>query len=102
MHTPALKMGRALGKRSGETRRENRPWVPHAEELARAARGDDPTLSNEKIADHVVSSWKLAAVEFPGHRTLTRFVSELRTDGRLQQRTRSLPKRTRSRRKRTR
>jgi hypothetical protein len=92
-------MARALGKRSGEARRENRPWAPHAEELAGAACAADPTRSNEKIADYILSSWKLAAVESPGHRTLTRFVSEIRTDGRLPPRTRSLPQRTRSRRK---
>jgi hypothetical protein len=85
-------MASALGKKSGQARRENRPWRPHAEELAVAAHADDPTRSNEKIADYISDSWKLADVGCPGHRTLAEFVAELRSIGRLPQRTRSLQK----------
>jgi hypothetical protein len=82
----------ALGKRSGEVRRENRSWAEHAEELALEAYSDDPARSNEKIAEHISDSWKLADIGCPGHRTLAKFVAELRSIGRLLQRTRSLQK----------
>jgi hypothetical protein len=80
----AIELGRRGGKRSGEVRRENRPWVPHAEELAFAI---DPNLSDEDIALAISDRWKLGDVNCPGHRTLVRFVTELRAGGRLPART---------------
>ena len=43
------------GKKSGEVRRKNRSWVPHAEELALAL---DPNLSNAAIATEITGGWK--------------------------------------------
>jgi hypothetical protein len=83
-------MASALGKRSGEVRRENRPWAQHAEELALEAYSNDPARSNEKIADYISDSWKLADVRCPGHRWLAEFAAELRLIGRLPRRARSL------------
>jgi hypothetical protein len=88
-------MASALGKRSGEARRKNRPWAQHAEKLARDAYSNHPTRSNEKIADYISDSWKLADVQCPSHRTLASFVAELKEDHRIPQRERSLQKRTR-------
>jgi hypothetical protein len=89
-------MASALGKKSGEARRENRLiWVQHAEELALDAHSNDPTRSNEKIASYISDYWRLADVECPSHRTLTKHVADMRATNRLLQRARSLPKRTR-------
>ena len=79
----AIESGRRGGKKSGEVRRESRPWVPHAEELALAV---DPNLSNEAIATEINGGWKRQDVDPPGIRTLAQFIAELRTAGKLPQR----------------
>ena len=71
----ATESGRRGGKKSGEVRRESRPWVPHAEELALAVA---PNLSNEAIATEISGGWKRHDVDPPGIRTLQRFVAKLR------------------------
>jgi hypothetical protein len=72
----ATETGRRGGKKSGEVRRESRPWVPHAEKLALAV---DPNLSNEAIATEISGGWKRPDVDPPGIRTLMRFVAKLRS-----------------------
>ena len=76
----ATESGRRGGKKSGEVRRESRRWVPHAEEIAF---GVDPNLSNEDIALAISDRWKRADVDCPRHRSLMRFVAQLRAGGRL-------------------
>ena len=73
-------LGRRGGKRSGEVRRKSRRWVPHAEEIALTI---DPNLSNEDIANAITDRWKRADVNYPGDRTLVRFVAQLRAAGTL-------------------
>jgi hypothetical protein len=79
--------GRDGGTNSGKARaRENKPWAPHATELARAIYSELPNASNEKVAVEIVSGWKLETPLPPTVRTLEKFVSELR-------KARKLPKR---------
>jgi hypothetical protein len=79
----AAESGSRGGKKSGEVRRKNRPWVPHAEELALAL---DPNLSNAAIATEITGGWKRQDVDPPGIRWLAEFIAELRTAGKLPQR----------------
>jgi hypothetical protein len=76
----ATESGRRGGKKSGEVRRKSRRWVPHAEEIALTI---DPNLSNEDIANAITDRWKRADVNYPGDRTLVRFVAQLRAAGTL-------------------
>jgi hypothetical protein len=85
-------MARLAGRRSGAARKEKRPWVPHAKELAMTAYSADPSASDGKLADEILGSWKLGRVKCPVHRTLTEFISNLRANGELPQRTGSFPK----------
>jgi hypothetical protein len=78
-------IGRVGGKKSGESRRASRKWVPHATMLARAVCSRDPAASNEDIAVAIADEWKLHDVDYPGPKTLSRFVSELRANGQLPQ-----------------
>lgn len=87
-------MGKAGGKKSGAVRKENRPWKPHAAELAKEAYSNDGDVSNESFADAISDRWRLKEPECPGHRTLTTFVSELRKSGQLPQRRGSFRKRS--------
>ena len=65
------------GKKGGQTRRANRPWVPHAEELARVARNRDPSASQDTIASEIENSWKLLDPKAPSHKTLKTHISEM-------------------------
>jgi hypothetical protein len=78
--------GRRGGKNSGKTRKENRPWVPHATELEKVIRVEFPDASDETVAVEIVTRWKLEARP-PGVRWVSKFVSKLRE-------ARTLPKRT--------
>ena len=69
-------------------------WIIHANEIAQAAYLANPARSDESIASEIDAGWKLHEVACPGHRTLTVFVSDLRTSGLLPQRSASLPKRS--------
>ena len=85
-------LGRKGGKTSGPGRQAKRSlWTPHATELAMEAYSRDLDASNETIADAISDNWKLKTPKCPGHRTLTKFVSELRPEI-LPQRTGSLRK----------
>jgi hypothetical protein len=79
------------GKKSGEARKKGRPWTPHAEKLALEAHSANPNASDETLATEVAASWKLKS-QYPSHRTLTQFMSELRKSEILPQRSRSLRK----------
>ena len=79
--------GRTGGKKSSERRRrKNKPWAPHATELARVICDELPHASDETVAVEIVARWKLETPRPPGVRTLATFVSELR-------KARTLPKR---------
>jgi hypothetical protein len=78
--------GERGGKNSGKARRrENKPWVPHASDLAKVICDKLPKASNEDVAVEIVSRWKLETPP-PGVRTLAAFVSELRKAGILPKR----------------
>jgi hypothetical protein len=83
---------RESGKKSAPVRKANWPWTEHATELAQRVCSLDQTLSNGKIASEVEGQWKHKAPKCPVHRTLENFISELRINGTLPQRTRSLRK----------
>jgi hypothetical protein len=76
-------IGRAGGKKSGESRRASRKWVPHATMLAQAVCSREPAASNEDIAVAIADEWKLHDVDYPGPKTLSRFVSEQRASRQL-------------------
>jgi hypothetical protein len=78
--------GQKGGKQSGKTRsRENKPWAPHATDLARVIYAELPDASDEDIAVEIVTRWKLETPP-PKVRTLERFVSELREAKKLPKR----------------
>jgi hypothetical protein len=80
--------GKRGGTKSGRTRsRENKPWAPHATELAQVIYADLPGASDEDIAFEIKTRWKLEEVSPPTVRTLVTFVSELRERGKLPKRT---------------
>jgi hypothetical protein len=87
-------MGSAGGRKSGVSRKANRPWASYATELAKTAFSRNPNATNEKIAGAISDHWKPEKPKCPSFRTLERFVSELRANGQLPQRTGSLPKRS--------
>jgi hypothetical protein len=78
--------GREGGKNSGKARKENRPWVPHATELAQDFCAKHPDASNEQVAVEIVNGWRLETPLPPTVRTLEKFVSELREAGTLPKR----------------
>jgi hypothetical protein len=84
------KLGREGGKKSGASRKANRPWASHAADLAQKASEHDPRFSDSKIATWIEGGWKLG--KCPGHRTLEGFISYLRKDGKLPQRSGSFQK----------
>jgi hypothetical protein len=61
---------------SGKNRRENRPWVPHAEELAQQIRKENASASQSTIADEILSGWKLEEIQPPSHETLKDHISK--------------------------
>ncbi len=72
------------GKRSGEVRRQNRPWVPHAEALVKAIIAEFPEYRRGRIATEVSSRWKEELDLLPSHETLVNFVKELERAGDIQ------------------
>jgi hypothetical protein len=71
--------GRKGGKNRWEGRTgENRPWVPHATELAHVIYSEFPGASDQEIAVEIKTRWKLDCPLPPTVRTLEKFVSELR------------------------
>jgi hypothetical protein len=78
-------IGRVGGKKSGESRRASRKWVPHATILAQAVCLREPAASNEDIPVAIADEWKLHDVDYPGPKTLSRFVSEQRASRQLPQ-----------------
>jgi hypothetical protein len=79
--------GQKGGKKSGKTRsRENKPWAPHATELAQVIYSELPDPSDENIAVEIKTRWKLEDPLPPTVRTLERFMPELREAGKLPKR----------------
>jgi hypothetical protein len=78
--------GKKGGEKSGKVRRENRPWAPHATELARVIYSEPSDPSDEEVAVEIKTRWKLEHVRPPGVRTLMRFIGELRQAGKLPKR----------------
>jgi hypothetical protein len=79
--------GKTGGTNSGKTRsRENKPWAPHATELAQVIYAELPGASDEDFAVEIKTRWKLEEVSPPTVRTLATFVSELREGGKLPKR----------------
>jgi hypothetical protein len=77
----ASDMGRSGGVKSAETRkRETSPWGNHASEIAARVRAEQPKAGQGKVADLIMERWKLKE-DYPSHRTLVRFISELEKDG---------------------
>ena len=84
------------GKKSGKVRaRENKPWAPHATELAQVIYSELPDPSDEDVALEIKTRWKLERPVPPGVRTLMRFVSELPKPGKLPKRAGTGPNRFR-------
>lgn len=71
------------GRKSGAARRENRKWVPHAEELAHQLRGEDGGASAPDIAAEIHAGWKLADPELPAITTLTAHIRQMIRAGTL-------------------
>lgn len=79
----------ALAKLGGKAPRKEPRWTTYAKELLLESYTEDPTLSDEGIAAEVWSCWSPAKFKRPSVRTLTRFVANLRTSGKLRPRTSS-------------
>jgi hypothetical protein len=75
-------IGKKGGLRSGEVRRNNRPWVPHATELLREIYDKTPELASEPMAVEAIFRWK-EIVKEPGLNTMKKFIVELRDKGHL-------------------
>lgn len=73
------------GSKSGEARRNKRArtWEPHARELAVAIRHEQPSFSQDRVASEIVTRWKEANFEPPGHKTLKGLLSQMERDGQL-------------------
>lgn len=71
------------GKASGAKRRENRPWVSHALELAKAIRASKPKAGREAVAGEVSAGWKLQDIDPPGIETLKKFIGEREKAGEI-------------------
>lgn len=54
--------GQPGGKESGRKRREviEATWMPHAKELARQIRSEDPSITQANLADRIAERWKLS------------------------------------------
>jgi hypothetical protein len=75
------------GKLSGIARRANRPWVPHATELALVIRAEHPDYAQDKVAEEIFSGWKLGNVQPPGHAVLKQHIGKLKKADVLPRRT---------------
>ena len=81
----------AGGMKSGEARRQKaaQTWQPHALELARDARKQQPSLSQDNVVAEIEGGWKLANPIPPGAPTLKAFISKMERSGKLQRRQKS-------------
>jgi hypothetical protein len=81
------KGGKKGGDKSGKVRcRENKPWAPHATELAQVIFSELSGASDEEVAVEIQIRWKLEHLPPPSVRTLVRFFFELREAGKLPKR----------------
>jgi hypothetical protein len=69
------------GIKSGEVRRNNRPWTAHARELVKAIIAQSPEFGRDRIATQITVLWKLEEDLLPGHETLKKYVEELEAKG---------------------
>lgn len=81
---------KTAGEKSGESRRiiADTTWKPHALELAKCAREQNPGLSQQNVATEIAMSWKLK-IPTPGHSTLKAFIAHLEKTGTLSRATKS-------------
>jgi hypothetical protein len=73
------------GKRSGAIRRENRHWVPEAENLAKEIRAEQPNISQMSLATEIAARWKSENLA-PGHDTLVEYIATMENAGQLPRR----------------
>ena len=79
---------RARGKRSGENRRSERPWPPHAKERAHHFRTKHKSWSRPRIANAILSEWQSTSqIANPSYDQLLDYVKELELSGELPLRT---------------
>lgn len=77
-YSEAQKMnGAAGGKKSGEARKRNRKWTPHARELAIGITEPEKRKNKATLAREIFDRWKLVKPSAPNTRTLEDFVDEL-------------------------
>jgi hypothetical protein len=72
---------RRAGKKSGEKRRSQRPWVDQATTLAEECSTKYPRYSKNKVALYIRENWKQGAP--PDLSTLTRHLTDLEAKGRV-------------------
>jgi hypothetical protein len=75
------------GKKSSESRRANRKWIQHAEELAMKYVVKNPEKASQaNIASEILSGWKLGEVNPPGYDTLKTHIAQMQAENRLPRR----------------
>jgi len=78
------------GSKSGAVRRQKRAasWEPIARQMAKDIRAQNPTFSQDKVAEEISSGWQARNCDPPGHPTLKSLISRM-------EQARELPKRRR-------
>jgi hypothetical protein len=73
------------GVKSGEARRRKAAstWEPHARELAKEIRKQQPNLSQDNLATEIAFQWKDRDHHEPGHKTIKNLISKMEEDGDL-------------------
>jgi hypothetical protein len=86
-------VGRSGGKTSGVKRqRDAVVWQAYAKEKALVLRKKNPRLTQNDLADRIVSAWAAENFKKPDHRPVVGYLSGLEKEGVLPKRTTSLPK----------
>lgn len=77
--------GAAGGFKSGEARREKSAstWEPHARELAKEIRKQQPHLSQDNLAMEIALQWKNADHHEPGPKTIKKLIAKMERSGEL-------------------
>jgi hypothetical protein len=78
------------GSKSGVVRRQKRvaSWEPIAKEMAKLIRAQNPTFSQDKVADEISARWQARTCDPPGHPTLKGLISTMEQAGELPKRRR--------------
>jgi hypothetical protein len=81
----AKRGGERGGRRSGAARRTKRAktWEPAARTLALQIRAGHPTYSQDRVANEIITRWKEADFDPPGHKTLKELISAMEKSGDL-------------------